>query len=391
MRVLAVVDDHAEIRTMVRVLFERAGATVDAEAASVEEALERVDPDGVGVVVLDQQLDGELLGFDGAPLVKDRAPGAKVILFSALDLAAEAHEAPGIDAFVQKDHVLDLLVVARQLLDLGDAGDADGGRAPAPPPGPLDALLYAWLDQPSPGVGTSPPPLAAAMVVDSLVGDADATMVGDAVASFVDRCGGLDVALAHLLGLRSLASREVDAAALATLDAALVDATRDVLAEARRAALVDPLTRLPNRSALEAELGSALSRARRARSDLSVVYFDLVGLKPINDRLGHAEGDRTLQAFAHALESSKRTGDVAYRVGGDEFVASLADTSAAAAGTFVERLEASGAPAFSWGVAAASDDGFDALRLIRLADLRMLERRYRLGHHGRDDVAIDLT
>ncbi|MFI5910972.1 diguanylate cyclase domain-containing protein [Dactylosporangium sp. NPDC051541] len=90
-----------------------------------------------------------------------------------------------------------------------------------------------------------------------------------------------------------------------------------------RAALVhqadhDQLTGLANRTALRAALELELLRA--SGFGPVVVYMDLNGFKQVNDRYGHAAGDRVLVEFARRLSAAVRPGDVAARLGGDEFV-----------------------------------------------------------------------
>src|SRR4029453_11751120 len=73
--------------------------------------------------------------------------------------------------------------------------------------------------------------------------------------------------------------------------------------------------------ALERDLPLALSRASRQGEPLALLFMDVDHLKLLNDRLGHAVGDETLRAAGAVLRSCSRLGtDVAYRVGGDEFV-----------------------------------------------------------------------
>ena len=177
--------------------------------------------------------------------------------------------------------------------------------------------------------------------------------------------GEADVAVAHLLGLRRLVDRD-DTVVLDGIDALIVDVVRAALTTARRTAMVDPLTRLGTRAALDLELAAALARSQRSHRDVTVVFFDL----------GRGCDDAAVVEFAAALSDAKRTGDGAYRVGADEFVAVLADAEREAADVFIKRIEAVDPPAFSWGVASAGPDGFNAARLVRLADVRMLQRRY---------------
>jgi len=85
-------------------------------------------------------------------------------------------------------------------------------------------------------------------------------------------------------------------------------------------ALTDPLTAVRNRRGLETAAATLLG----AWPDrpLQIVYLDLDGFKAVNDRLGHAEGDRALAAVADILRATFRAADVIGRVGGDEFSSS---------------------------------------------------------------------
>jgi diguanylate cyclase (GGDEF)-like protein len=97
------------------------------------------------------------------------------------------------------------------------------------------------------------------------------------------------------------------------------------LSQARRAAeeslhrlaTSDALTGLPNRSACLAQVTTELDRGP---DDLVVLFCDLDGFKPVNDRLGHAAGDQLLIAVADRLRGCVREGDLVSRLGGDEFV-----------------------------------------------------------------------
>jgi diguanylate cyclase (GGDEF)-like protein/PAS domain S-box-containing protein len=81
----------------------------------------------------------------------------------------------------------------------------------------------------------------------------------------------------------------------------------------------DLLTRLPNRALFKDRLDLAITHARRSEQKLAVMFLDLDRFKVINDTLGHAMGDRLLQAVTHRLEQCLRKGDTLSRFGGDEF------------------------------------------------------------------------
>ena len=93
--------------------------------------------------------------------------------------------------------------------------------------------------------------------------------------------------------------------------------------QARRAALLDGLTGLGNHRAFQDELALQLAEAQRHGSSLSLLLFDVDGLKAVNDGNGHDAGDRLLAAVGQIAASIMRRGDRAFRVGGDEFAVIL--------------------------------------------------------------------
>jgi diguanylate cyclase (GGDEF)-like protein/putative nucleotidyltransferase with HDIG domain len=104
-----------------------------------------------------------------------------------------------------------------------------------------------------------------------------------------------------------------------------------VFEQTRHDSLTDPLTGLPNARFMFAHLTRELARAARLGSEVSVVVVDLDAFKPINDRFGHAAGDRALREVARALRGAIRPYDSCVRYAGDEFVIVLSGCGAAEA------------------------------------------------------------
>lgn len=86
-----------------------------------------------------------------------------------------------------------------------------------------------------------------------------------------------------------------------------------------RVALYDALTGLPNRSLLEDRLFQAIARVRRNGKLAALLYADLDGFKPVNDRHGHLAGDLVLQTVGGRMLACVRETDTVARIGGDEF------------------------------------------------------------------------
>lgn len=87
----------------------------------------------------------------------------------------------------------------------------------------------------------------------------------------------------------------------------------------------DILTDLPNRAQLSEFLQHSMAQEQRREKNLAVIYLDLDGFKPINDRHGHKVGDQLLIILAASMRQTLRKGDLLARIGGDEFVAVLVD------------------------------------------------------------------
>jgi diguanylate cyclase (GGDEF)-like protein len=154
----------------------------------------------------------------------------------------------------------------------------------------------------------------------------------------------------------------------------------------------DELTSLPNRLMLSQRLDQALSRHRRAGSQLAILFLDLDRFKVINDSLGHETGDVLLRQVADRLRTQSREGDTVARMGGDEFVVlienygNMADISTRAQ-RLVEQLSAPYVlgsndcrVTVSIGISVFPADGSDAPSLLQAADVAM----YRAKDTGRD-------
>jgi len=112
-----------------------------------------------------------------------------------------------------------------------------------------------------------------------------------------------------------------------------VHSLRDELEQVRKRATYleqladqDPLAPVLNRRAFVRELSRNTAFAERYGSAGSVVYFDINGMKAINDRFGHAAGDMSLKHVAEVLLANVRASDVVGRLGGDEFGVILAQS-----------------------------------------------------------------
>ena len=160
------------------------------------------------------------------------------------------------------------------------------------------------------------------------------------------------------------------------------------LSQAEGLADRDALTPLLNRRALVRELERVVAFTERYGAAASLVYFDVDGLKAVNDRLGHAAGDAVLQAVADRLLAHVRASDFVGRMGGDEFAVILVQTdgfqaeakAATLAAAVAEPLAMRGATVsvtVSWGVAQVRPQ-CDAETVIAEADAAMYaEKRAR--------------
>lgn len=163
-------------------------------------------------------------------------------------------------------------------------------------------------------------------------------------------------------------------------------------------ALHDQLTGLANRALLREHIEAAIAASARSTQPVAMMFLDLDGFKPVNDRLGHGTGDEVLREIARRLRAVVRDSDVIGRFGGDEFIVLCPDTGDEDAVAIAERLrEAVGEP-MPWlpeGFAVSASVGVVVRaatggarpttdELLELADAEM----YRAKNAGRNRVSV---
>jgi diguanylate cyclase (GGDEF)-like protein len=196
------------------------------------------------------------------------------------------------------------------------------------------------------------------------------------------------------LRVRSLRRRGIE------LERIVAEKTRDL----ERLALEDALTGLANRRQFDRELEREVQRARRSSQPLALLMADVDWFKSYNDAYGHPQGDQCLRAIASVLQaSSRRAGDLAARVGGEEFALLLPDSPAGLVEGVAERLRRSvldheivhqssvvGRVSLSIGVAVVGPKGLQTITpsaLVETADQALYEAKAQ----GRNRVVITLV
>ena len=212
--------------------------------------------------------------------------------------------------------------------------------------------------------------------------------------------GGKAIGLVELISVR--ASRQFGPdemkvyLTMASTAAAGLENAR-LLEQLRHAADIDQVTGAHNHRYLQDRLRHEVARAARNGSPLSVLMLDLDDFKPINDKFGHADGDRVLRNVANTLKSAVRANDVVARYGGDEFVVIMPDTRAEHAQEVARRVIvgirerrhdlSNGSQArvgVSGGLAVYPENGRTAALLVQAADAAMYSaKRSRPGKKSR--------
>lgn len=160
----------------------------------------------------------------------------------------------------------------------------------------------------------------------------------------------------------------------------------------RSASVIDPLTSMLNRAALRTRVEELTHQAAVVGQPIAVVVADVDGFKQVNDRHGHMVGDAVLRDLAYRLRKRLRAFDLAYRLGGEEFVILLPGADVDQAASVAEDLRAAVADepiaglqvTMSFGVAASEAGGFDYERIFSRADLAMYDAK----RMGRNRVAL---
>ena len=160
-------------------------------------------------------------------------------------------------------------------------------------------------------------------------------------------------------------------------------------------ATTDSLTGLANRQAFMERASGEFSRAQRYNRSLSVIMIDIDHFKSINDRFGHAAGDQVLRQLGQHCQSRLRDSDFLGRIGGEEFVLLLPDTSQDSAYHVAERMREQLSQTVislensltlnitaSFGVAAMNKDDADFNSVLHRADVAMYDAK----HGGRNQV-----
>lgn len=160
------------------------------------------------------------------------------------------------------------------------------------------------------------------------------------------------------------------------------------LAESKRLANTDPLTGLPNRRRLLADLDKAFQSGRQ----VTLTIFDLDGFKLYNDTFGHVAGDQLLSSIAYGLETLEEPSATAYRLGGDEFclIAAGGSEGTRAIKAAHAALQANGS---GWKVTASAGsvalplEAHDSTAALQLADRRMYARKARRPEAARSQAS----
>jgi diguanylate cyclase (GGDEF)-like protein len=156
------------------------------------------------------------------------------------------------------------------------------------------------------------------------------------------------------------------------------------ISKGHRMAMYDTVTGLMNRRAAEEFGFHLIQRAKQRGNPLVAIVIDCDNFKHINDRYGHAYGDKALRLVGKALLSNVRGSDIVCRIGGDEFLVMMMGADANWANHYLGKVRAHlavlaenepMAPGVSAGVAMLGRDGGTFEQLVSSADKRMFRNK----------------
>ncbi|MCW3000916.1 MAG: hypothetical protein JWQ20_214 [Conexibacter sp.] len=162
--------------------------------------------------------------------------------------------------------------------------------------------------------------------------------------------------------------------------------------EHRSSSVIDPLTGMLNRNALQTRIAELAQQASILREPVALIVGDLDNFKAINDGHGHAAGDAVLKDVAYRMRKCLRAYDLAYRLGGEEFLVVLPGGDAEQAAQVAEALRRSISDdpiagllvTISFGVSASAPGAFQYDDVFAEADLAL----YRSKQEGRNRVRV---
>jgi diguanylate cyclase (GGDEF)-like protein len=192
-----------------------------------------------------------------------------------------------------------------------------------------------------------------------------------------------------LCGWRSRISapgeRRLAISALLAAESAVAIERADLVTRLREQALVDGLTGLPNRRALDMALDQGVKRADRSGQPFTVAMVDVDRFKAFNDTYGHPEGDRILAEIAGAWRAELRGDDIVGRFGGEEFLLLLPGVDGSIAGSVIQRLRTAMPTEVTCSFGVATWDRTEgATTLVARADAAL----YAAKVAGRDRVVV---
>ncbi len=429
-RVLLVEDDRTDAVLILKALADPKDGSFEVEwVTCLADALERLARGGIDVVLLDLTLpDGEgIEAFDrvfrAAPealilvlsAVDDEETGRRAVLRGAHDYLAKAHAdaywLPRALRYVTERKTTERVLRqaeerlfeekerSRVTLDsIGDAVLATDLAYKVTYLNPMAEEMTGWSHEQALGR-----PLSEVFnIIDGTTRDVGANPAQRAIEQ--DRTVGLAMNCVLIQRDGTETMIEDSAAPIHNREGRVTGAvivfhngnqSRSITEQMAHLAQHDVLTGLPNRVLLKERFSRAIALARRNRKQVGLLFLDLDRFKLVNDSLGHATGDRVLQAAAERMVGCVRASDTVCRYGGDEFVILLteikrAQDAAFAAeklhAAFVEPLAIDGHRlhvALSIGISIYPDDDDNEDDLMRNADTAMLHAKASGDHRCR--------